>query len=216
MNGSELSREIHRLALSLPRRDHSFPPKQLPSSGIYFFFEHGETAPLDGTVVDRIVRVGTHIMDGRLPKRIRQHFGNVNSLGGNKNGSVFRLHVGGSLLTSSNPSDPRLGTWIVQNGQSYAEVEESVSRTLRENFTFSCLRVESKADRLQLERGLIATLAQHPLAGASEAWRGRHAVPGEIRRTGLWNIQHCDAQLLSDEELERLRNLARIQLMAAP
>jgi hypothetical protein len=91
-------------------------------------------------------------------------------------------------------------------------VEESVSRLLRQCFTFACLQVDLREDRLLLESGLIALLAQHPLGGPSEHWLGRHAASPEIRRTGLWNTQRVDADPLSNEELQRFRQL----LGAAP
>jgi hypothetical protein len=67
----------------------------LPENGISFFYEIGEP---DG----RIVRVGTHRVDGRFRKRVRLHYG------GNKDASVFQMHVGGALMLRDWPNDPRL------------------------------------------------------------------------------------------------------------
>src|SRR5215213_2216752 len=94
---------LYAALIQLPRRDHHTPPRELPPNGIYAFFERGETIPWPGGTTDRIVRVGTHKVDGNFPGRIRAHYGRVRSLGGNKNGSVFRKHLGGALLRQTDP-----------------------------------------------------------------------------------------------------------------
>lgn len=207
MNYRQLAEDVQGIALALPRHDFRTERSSLPRDGIYLFFERGETVPIQRSVRDRIVRVGTHRADGRFPTRIRQHYGNVRSLHGNKNGSVFRLHVGGALLTRSNSRDPRLAEWQRHGGMSFVEVEELVSKTLRDDFTFVCFRVNEGEERLELERGLIALLAQHPMAEPSLAWLGRYAGAEDIRRTGLWNTQHVRAEPLTDAEFARLKQL---------
>lgn len=195
------------MALLLPRHDYSCEREALPSDGIYLFFERGETAVLSGAVSERIVRVGTHREDGRLPARIRQHYGRVRSLGGNKNGSVFRRHLGGALLARDRSGDPRIEGWARQGGRSYPDIEERVSRTMRDAFTFVCFRVDVRIERMELERGLIALLAQRPIARPSAAWLGHHALASEIRSAGLWNTQHCRAEPLTPDEFARLQRL---------
>jgi hypothetical protein len=59
-------------------------------------------------------------------------YGHVFSLRGNKNGSVFRKHLGGALMRRMDTSDERIGPWLLQGGPSFPDVEESVSRLLRE------------------------------------------------------------------------------------
>ena len=196
---------VHVAALALTRFDHTCVRNDLPANGIYLFFEKGETAALDGTRIQRIVRVGTHRRDERFRGRIRQHYGQVNSLRGNKNSSVFRSHVGGALLNQSDPADPRIPEWQRHGGTSFLEIEELVSKTLRECFTFVCLSVPTQDERLTLERGLIALIAQHPLAAPSPSWLGRFATSPNIRRTGLWNVQHCDSLSLTTDELEAFK-----------
>ena len=193
---------VHFAVLSLARRDYRCERNVLPTNGIYLFFETGEDAVLDGKTIPRIVRVGTHRVDGRFPARIRQHYGQVNSLDGSKNGSVFRLHVGGALMARMDPTDPRLPEWRRHGGASSPEIEELVSRTLRESFTFVCFSVPAREERLTLERGLIALLAQHPLAPPSLGWLGRCATSRTIRETGLWNVQHADSEALTPDEFE--------------
>ena len=196
--------ELYSLVNSLPRMNHETPPDLLPENGIYVFFEAGEQVQWRETTIARIVRVGTHRENDRFRRRIRQHYGNVRSLRGNKNGSVFRKHMGGALLRRDNPGDPRLRDWLTQGGPSFHEVEERVSRRLRESFKFSCFEVNGREQRLALERGLITLLAQNPIGQPSEDWLGRHANDEKIRRSHLWNTQHVDADPLTMAELEQL------------
>lgn len=203
--------ELHSLLSGLPRCAFRTPKEALPSDGIYFFFERGEYVSLGGRTVDRVVRVGTHREDARFPARIRQHYGNKHSLGGNKNGSVFRKHLGGALLRREDPSDPRITKWITQGGESYPDVEEAVSRELRSNFTFVWVAVPTREARLSLESGLIALLAQFPATAPSRSWLGGFAVDPAIRTSGLWNTQHLSSSALDRDGLAHLQRLASSQ-----
>jgi hypothetical protein len=207
-HNTQITDEIYALAQSLGRHNHETNPAGLLSNGIYFFFEQGETIRWRNATIDRIVRIGTHKKDGRFKKRIRQHYGNVNSLRGNKNGSVFRKHLGGALSRRVNSKDPRLNEWLKQGGRSYLEVEELVSRRLRESFTYCCFRVDSPEERNVLERGLIALIAQHPIGRPSAKWLGKHAASEKIVQSGLWNTQHITASPLTSEQLRRIEELA--------
>jgi hypothetical protein len=208
----EITEKVYSLVQFLPRFNYLTPGRDLLKDGIYIFFERGELVNLGGQSFDRIVRIGTHKGDSRFPGRIRQHYGNKNSLSGNKNGSVFRKHVGGALLRQKGPADPRLKDWLTQDGPTFREVEENVSQTLRDNFTFSCFRVDTKEDRLCLERALIAQLAQYPLGSACDSWLGRHADSGKIRQAGLWNTQQIDADPMTLEEFKRFEVLVKSTL----
>ncbi|MBW2248929.1 MAG: hypothetical protein JRF62_17480 [Deltaproteobacteria bacterium] len=81
------------------------------------------------------------------------------------------------------------------------EVEEQVSRTLRENFTFSFIRVDDAADRLNLEKGLIALLARYSPLKPSRDWLGHHAASEKIRGCGLWNIQGTTSSPITARDL---------------
>jgi hypothetical protein len=191
------------------RWDYMVPKDRLPSSGIYLFFERGETVRIDGEIHDRIVRVGTHTKDGNFPVRIRQHYGNRGNLMGNKNASVFRKHLGGAIMRRDDPNDPRLAEWLKSMGRRYAEIEEQVSRTLRANFTFVCFPVETKEERLGLESGLISLLAQYPIGKPSETWLGRFAYSPVIRSTGLWNTNETGKRALDCYQLKQVLDLFR-------
>ena len=83
---------IHNVLESLPEFNQKTPKSQLPINGIYFFYEIGETCIKANKGQKRIVRVGTHSVNGNLRQRIYSHFR------GNKNSSVFRKHLGGALI----------------------------------------------------------------------------------------------------------------------
>jgi len=192
---------IHAVVDNLPRLDQTFARSDIPRDGIYLLFEDGETTLVGGQQVDRIVRVGTHRVDGRLSTRLRHHFS------GNRRSSVYRLHLGGALLAREDSADPRLTPWLDRHGTRMPDVEEWVSHVLRVNFRFVCFPVATPVERLSLERGLIAALAQQPLGSPSDQWLGRHARHPTIRRSGLWNTQGVDALPLTDVELERVTEL---------
>jgi hypothetical protein len=203
----EIVKELyHLIEYYYPSRfNHTTHRKYLPESGIYLFFEKDETLTIDNRVHERIVRVGTHLKDGNFPGRIRQHYGNKHSLKGNKNGSVFRKHVGGAIIRKELPGDPRLSNWLKQMGPSYVDIEEKVSRTLRDNFTFVCFPVATRDERLSLESALISLLAQYPLGKPSPTWLGLWADSPIIRSTGLWNTNETDKKPLNEAQLSTIK-----------
>lgn len=192
---------LHALAATLPR--HRFPVSRLdiPANGVYLLFEAGETAPDGAGTVDRIVRAGSHTGEDRLARRLGAH------VAGDRRRSAFRLHLGAALLARDDPADPRLAAWLGDERTPMPEVEAAVSAAVKERFTVACIPVPDKAERLALERGIVALLAQHPLAPPSGAWLGRHASPAEIRRSGLWATQHVNGDPLTKKQLTRIETL---------
>ena len=205
---TQLTREVYALFGSLPRMDYKTPLRELPENGLYVFYEAGESANLCGQLTDRIVRIGTHKKDGRLRARIRQHYT------GNHIASVFRRHLGGALLRRDDPSpaNQQLAHWLAGSRPSSRDVERKVSERLRDNFSYSAFSVPLAADRLALESGLIALMAQYPLGVPSTSWLGRHSVSEVIRVSGLWNKQHIGAQPLTHEQFAQLEELVRSTL----
>lgn len=199
--------ELYLLISPLEICNHLTERRNLPKNGIYLFFEKGEKITLKGVTQNRIVRVGTHNMDGNFPQRIRQHYGNKSSLKGNKNGSVFRLHLGGALMRRDNPDDPRLPGWLKHMGPSDPIMEEEVSKELRNNFSFVWLEVPRKEDRLSLEEGLIAILAADSRNRPSENWLGKYSANQNIARTGLWNTDKISGRILNHEQMEHIKRL---------
>lgn len=202
---AEIVDQLYEVALGLQRCGFQTPTSDLPENGVYLFFEAGETVKWRDQIVERIVRVGTHKADRRFRPRIRQHYGRRHSLRGDKNGSVFRKHLGAALMRRVNPEDPRLPGWLGMKGGSYMEVEEWVSRELRERFTFVCVPAARKEDRLLLEEGLIALLALYRLGEPSEGWLGRYATDARMIDSGLWNVQKLGGAPLSASQLGWIR-----------
>ncbi len=199
-----ITRRAYQILNQLERHTWQTQSWMRPHNGIYVFYEKGETVTDGGHTWDRIVRIGTHRRDGNFRARIRQHYGPASNLGGNKNSSVFRKHLGGAIMRQRDPEDPRLKSWLKQDGPTYREVEEEVSRSLRDHFTFVCFRVDEAADRLALESGLIALMAQAPLGEPSADWLGRYAAAVAIRQSGLWNTQCIDQRPIDAQQLEKL------------
>jgi hypothetical protein len=195
---------IHEILDLLPLYDFRTPMRRLPRNGVYFFFEQGEFCRKFEVIRPRIARVGTHRKQDRFRSRIRQHFR------GNKNGSVFRKHLGGALLRRRNIEDSRLDKWLRQNTPTFKEVEEFVDNELAAHFTFKCVTVADKKERLDLEERLIATLAKCTACEPSKNWLGLHAVSGEIRQSGLWNVQHTDSNKhMTQDYQSRLREMTQ-------
>jgi hypothetical protein len=170
--------------------------------GIYFFFEKGEmrmTSPFQ----NRVVRIGTHAVSegskATLWNRLRTHRGGGNGLG-NHRGSIFRLHVGESIIRRGE-LEPIFTTW--GRGQSAAadvrageaEIELAVSHHIGQ-MAVSWLEVpdapSADSDRGYLERNFIALLAgpTGPLDLPSADWLGRWSSREAVSQSGLWNVNH--------------------------
>lgn len=175
--------QIHFLVSRLPLYDSSFRPRDLPHDGIYFFYEKGEVRH-DGN--PRIVRIGTHKKQGRLPGRLRDHYRS------NRYGSIFRWHLGRALLRLQAANDQDINTWEVKKGLKMPEVEQEVSRWMQANTSFCCLPVPCISDRLALEAWLIATLAVCDTCHPSPHWLGYWSPEETIRLSGLWNVDHLN------------------------
>ena len=179
-------------------------------SGVYVLFEAGEKY----NDMDRIVRVGTHRSNGRLKQRLKDHF-----ISENKDGSIFRKNIGKAILNKNN--HPYLNVWnvntskpenIILLGNSYdpviqKNVEESVTKYMREHFSFVCFPVTAEQERLQLEEGIIAALNMATSFTASPEWFGRYSTEQEIVSSGMWLKQGLDGVPLSEHEYKRLLTL---------
>lgn len=170
--------------------------------GIYFFFEEGEvrmTSPFQ----HRVVRVGTHAVSqgskATLWNRLRTHRGGAEGQG-NHRGSIFRLHVGESLIRRGE-LEPIFSTW--GKGQSAPadvrlleeEIELEVSEYIGE-MQVAWLEVPDEAsadsDRGYLERNFISLLTgpTGPLDLPSSQWLGRWSTREAVANSGLWNVNH--------------------------
>ena len=162
----------------------------IPSDGIYFFYERGESSDHNSNAL-RIVRVGTHKAQGRLPSRLRTHY-----QGG---ASIFRTHVYQAMAA-------RNGRQTALRAKNFPpDVNRQVNQYFFANFTF---RVVSEADsrrRLDLEERAIATLARCSICRPSGAWIGNFSQSLDVRHSGLWNVHHTRSnRILEGRDFEQL------------
>ena len=197
-------KSIHEILKPLPEYDYKTPIRDLPTNGIYFFYEDGELLADEHKGEMRIVRVGTHRVDGRFRDRINNHYK------GNKNSSIFRKHLGGALIRKRNLDDNLLKQWLRQDTPTFREIENEVSNILKKHFRFKCIAVENSNERLALEEQLIATLSRCPKCLPSEYWLGRYAENELIRESGLWNTQHINSNnIITENAIKRIRDMTR-------
>lgn len=173
-----------------------------PEKGVYFFFEDGEfrkTEPFES----RVVRVGTHAVSegssSNLWNRLRTHRGGVD-LGGNHRGSIFRLHVGKSLIAKEKLDYP---TWGVgQNATREIKdkekpLEAKVSEVIG-NMNILWLQISDRAsadsDRSFIEKNSIALLSSfiRKIDNASKVWLGNYNPHKSISESSMWNVNYVE------------------------
>lgn len=205
MNATEACKQIHELLETLPKRDASL--EHLPSSGIYFFYEYGEHSLHTGKL--RVVRVGTHGAGRTLKQRLRDHYQ------GNREGSVFRKHLGTALLKRACASDVQIREWRRKRKDNtrwtqFTKVENEVDNIIRSTFFFRVMPMDRVQERKRFEEKLIATSAACPVCQASSTWLGRFAWSEKVRHSGLWNSHFIDSPArLTANDLLRLKQLAQ-------
>ncbi len=156
-----------------------------PERGVYFFFEEGETRSrsLDDL---RVVRVGTHAVTAKSKSRLWHRLYEHKQDGGR---SVFRDHVNRALRTRANTRGPKAEHNHTRCTSGY------ISR-----MPFLWLNVDgdgSHKSRTWLERNSIALLSnwRHNQGDQpSDRWLGMHSGKPEIKRSGLWNVQHVKSK----------------------
>jgi hypothetical protein len=177
-----------------------------PRSGVYFFFEDGETRT-DGT--SKVVRVGTHALRSTdktsMWGRLRQHRGRIggrNPGGGNHRASIFRGHVGTALIRRDGLPDGLLESWACRHQHAeWAQAEDALEREVSRHIgsmPFLWLAVPTRpdgsSDRGYIERNSIALLSclTDGPDKPSTSWLGHHASSSKVRQSGLWNSDHVD------------------------
>lgn len=175
---------------------------EMPTAGIYLFFDRQEPR-LKNIDHLRVIRVGTHgVASGSkatLRDRMRAHYG-TSSGGGNHRSSIFRLHVGRSMILAGRSKAVK--TWgSVELPKSHtlrrqeAKLESNVSEYIG-NLLVATIDVPGDSskenDRAYLEQNLIALISNtyRPLDPPSHRWLGRFSEKAEIRRSGIWNVNH--------------------------
>jgi hypothetical protein len=207
---SEICAELHFMLNNYPRFYFPYNSRRIPENGIYVLFEKGET----GHGMNRIVRVGTHTGEGKLPSRLKEHF-----LKENKDRSIFRKNIGRAILTKAN--DPFLDQWEM-NLTSRAEkaenwhrvdhhkkaiVEKQVTEYIQNHFWFVVLPVNPKESRLKLESRLISTVSRCKECGPSMDWLGLHSPKIKIQESGLWLVNELYKEPFSRAEFDYFRKL---------
>jgi hypothetical protein len=180
-----------------------------PDRGVYFFFGRDEHRDTGGQ--HRLTRIGTHAVSAgsgtSLWNRLRTHRGANSGTyggGGNHRGSVFRKRVGEALIErhdlheeypywgegSSADRDRRLDEH---------DLEQRVSDYIRD-LPFLWISVDDEpgpeSDRAYVERNAIALVSnfeKDALDRRDGDWVGRESPRQEIRDSGLWNINHVEA-----------------------
>lgn len=217
---SELCKWLHEQLEQLPLIRFPFKLEQLPKNGIYFLYEDGEIWGHGGHK-SRIVRIGTH-KDGNFRSRIREHFlldESKMNFDANKPAprerSIFRKHIGRSLLNKVH--DDYLKIWEIdftarrereayghlRNIQKEKEVELEITRVLRETFSFRFIVMEGQIKRIGtdgLESFLIGTIAKCKSCGPSGNWLGNYSPKIQIRKSGLWLIQHLNSVEINEND----------------
>ena len=72
--------------------------------------------------------------------------------------------------------------------------------------------VDSQIKRIgseRLEGPLIGTIAHCKLCRPSSNWLGGHSPKKKIRESGLWLIQHLDANVIANDDEEIILNVIR-------
>jgi len=206
---SDACRRLHEELEQLPLIEFPFNLEQLPSNGIYFFYERGEIWGHDGSRL-RIVRIGTHHKNGNFRRRISEHYllGQMESrMNFDQNRpkpsdrSIFRKNIGRALLYRDR--DSYLCIWDVNFMRSEnsslrymrdidkeRRIESEITRILRENFSFRFRMIDNQVGRRRMESSLIETVASCGLCRPSGNWLGNHSPVHQIRESGLWLVQH--------------------------
>jgi len=205
MDVAEACKQIHEI-LDVLLRWYK-PSNSLPTNGIYFFYEEGELSAHNGK--QRIVRVGTHGQSRTLKQRLGNDHYN-----GNREGSVFRKHLGTALLKRTGAPDTRISEWRKKRKKSphwkeFEGTEREVDETLRSRFFFRVIDIDNVDERQMFEEKIIATISACPVCRPSEKWLGNFAWSEKVRRSGIWNSNFVYSHArLTEKDLMRLKQLA--------
>lgn len=191
-----------------------------PDRGVYFFFSPTETREDSDQL--RVTRIGTHaVSEGSstsLWDRLKQHYGTGSGSknhphGGNHRGSVYRKRVGEAFIHKDNlqdeyPSwDDRWSSISRERDEVRDEeysLEKRVSQFIRKQ-PFLWVNIDDEpskhSDRATVEKNAIALLSnfeKEPIDPCSKDWLGKESPKKEIRKSGLWNVNHVDESYSSD------------------
>jgi hypothetical protein len=204
---------LHDIFNKMKRFNFNFQEQEIPKNGVYILFQAGELAHRG----DRIVRIGTHTGQDQLPSRLKQHF-----LKMNKDRSIFRKNIGRAILNQAN--DPFLDDWENDlterakkdefsskiDSEKKDQVEQEVSNYMKENFSFVVFPLETKEERIAMEKKLISEVSNCQECKPSDSWFGKNSPEEKISSSGLWQVQHVfKHHPLVEEDLKKLENITR-------
>lgn len=178
-----------------------------PERGVYFFFAREATRTDDDQL--RVSRIGTHAVSAgsgtKLWDRLRGHrgtFSGGHEDGGNHRGSVFRLRIGEALIEREELANEYPywgeGSSAPKDGLRDEEydMEKRVSFYVR-GMPLLWVEVNDEpgpdSNRAYIEQNAIALLSnyqQESLDPRDTGWLGKDSSSLEIRRSGLWNVNH--------------------------
>ena len=208
---SDLCGKLHHLFNNLKRYSFPYYANKIPLNGLYILFERGEK----GHGVDRIVRIGTHTGENQLPARLKQHF-----LNENKDRSIFRKNIGRAILNKT--QDKYIKIWNLDlttrkakakysnlvDFDRQSQIEQEVSKYIREYFTFTVIEVNSKIKRLEIESKLISTVSLCVECRPTQAWLGNYSPKKKIRESGLWQVNELYKTSIAQVEFDEIKALA--------
>jgi hypothetical protein len=171
-----------------------------PKRGLYIYFRENENRLFSGNNL-KVIRVGTHAVSlssaSSLWQRIKTHQGNLQGIG-NHRSSVFRMHIGSSILAKEKISLSSWGKNIeISKDQEKLELEIEREVTIyMNNMLISYLDIgdnpSKNSDRAYLEQNIIGLLSGPiaPIDIADESWLGYYCDNYAVRRSSLWNVNH--------------------------
>jgi len=83
---------------------------------------------------------------------------------------------------------------------------------LRKNFFFRFVIIEDEEKRIGskgLESKLIGTVSRCTICKPSMSWLGSYSPKEKIRTSGLWLVQHLDAEGITEEDMPVIEKLIR-------
>ena len=216
---SEICKWLHECLDGLPLINYPFELEKLPKNGIYFFYENDEIWGHGGSSL-RVTRVGTH-KQGNFRSRIKDHYlFDESKMNFEKDKlkpsdrSIFRKNIGRALLNKK--KDKYLKMWEIDFTYKEARnslghirdinkekaIECNITRILRENFSFRFLVIDKQYERMGsqgLESTLIGAIARCNLCETSDSWLGNYSPVDKIRSSGLWQVQHLEANEINED-----------------
>lgn len=215
---------LHTHLEKLPLVKWPFELNDLPDDGIYFFYEKGEFWG-HGSYKPRIVRIGS-CKNGNFQSRISEHYlfdqrkmTFSSNQAAPKERSIFRKNIGRALLNKDKSNylkiweldftnkDIRSRCGYLRNIDFERKLEQQITKIIRDAFTFRFVPIKNEMGSKGLESKLIGTVAHCELCKPSKKWLGQFSPKEEIRKSGLWLVQHLASRDITREDTRKLKNI---------